>query len=70
MEDRGSGYCSSPAALLSLTNEFLGFFPTFSALAQQRSPFLQSPALLLAALPNSSSKLTAPVGSGPGKRVL
>lgn len=26
MEDRGSGYCSSPPALISIRNMFLGFF--------------------------------------------
>lgn len=80
MEDRSSGYCSSPAALLSVSNVFLGFFPLSlgrgrSALAP-RCPLQPSPALplpvvrpLSAPLPNGPSKLTPPVGSGPGKRV-
>lgn len=32
MEDRSSGYCFPPAALTSLRNMFLGFFPTFPGL--------------------------------------
>lgn len=75
MEDRGSGYCSSPAALISVRNMFLQFFPHFPRFVwalccvQQPSPFLPPQALLLAAVPSSSSKLTPPVGLGPGKRV-
>lgn len=63
MEDRGSGYCSSPAALISVRNMFLGFFPHFSRFGwapccvQQPSPFLPPPALLLAALPSSSCRV-------------
>lgn len=75
MEDRGSGYCSSLAVLLSIRNMSLGFFPPlFPGLARSpvssgSAPFPAAffiPATASPPLPNGPSKLM-PAGGGQGR---